>query len=92
MHHHSNPSPSHTIAAWCQGSDDDPGCGKVVPLYGFTDQRVPIGPYESYLIDSRDPDQVLAALEALPRIVHWAHKRSGTIRRVREIADNFEHI
>lgn len=64
-HRHSNPSPSHCIAAWCNGTADDPGCGQVVPLYWFKDRRQDEGPHESYLIDGRDVGALLKAIDGL---------------------------
>lgn len=62
-HRHSCPSPSHAVGAWCQGAEEDWGCGKFVPLYEFRDRRQDEGPHESYFIDSRDPAALLEAIE-----------------------------
>jgi hypothetical protein len=54
-HRHSNPSPSHAVAAWCNGSPEDPGCGGPIILSAFRDRRQDEPEHESYLGDLRNP-------------------------------------
>lgn len=56
QHRHSNPSPSHDVGAWCNGTGygtPDQGCGQFVPLSSFRDLRQDESPRASYLGDLR---------------------------------------
>jgi hypothetical protein len=50
-HVHTNPSPSQDVGAWCNGTQEDRGCGQFVPLRSFQ----PLNPPQRFVTEYLAP-------------------------------------
>jgi hypothetical protein len=80
-HKHRNPSPSLAVAAWCNGTPEDPGCGGPLPVYDFVEGERWEG-WQCYFVDGRVglPDGTHTLIDAGDYRREWIARRDAEVK------------